>query len=205
MKPLKVKCTQPRITKNKCRFNHKYTYADRLRMVKMRYGTTELPLPNPIKPISAIVKLLRTNRTVVKDSIRKFKAGSLIDGRTLNSGRRIAGLTPEIKEVILSNELLDQWKRYSIKTRVRVIRERFAVEFSPSALELLYKSHGVTWRKIEFAMNVTKIKKKQEIARGRALFVRRILTISANEELPMIHWDESTFNISGLALSNKCW
>jgi len=68
------------------------------------------------------------------------------DGR-VRSGRKVSGLTAEVKDWLVSQDTLESHKLLSLKQRLMVIKDRFNIDMSDWTLRQIYKSNDITYTK----------------------------------------------------------
>ena len=108
--------------------------------------------------------------TAVRAVCRFHKNGNIFKYRL---PRRHLNVTPDLENKLCSYELLYEMRCLPLARRVTIVRQRYDVDLSPSALGQIYRRNGIRFNRVK---KVTRLTDQHEakLMNERAVFARKL-------------------------------
>ena len=129
------------------RLHHRLDDRDRCRVVMAAYGSMR-SFRRQVRTVTQVSERLRIPWATVNRVLKQFVAGgkradSLIKKK---KPRHFNCIPDDVKQVLLSDEMVEAWAPYSIAERTQLLENHLGCQISTHTMWRFYKEHDIKFR-----------------------------------------------------------
>ena len=169
-------------------------------IIYLRFGSLE-DFSRPVMGYLEISKRLHIQQSSVRALVIRFCARGHSFERLKPTWPKFKMLSPELQQMLLSPELLQEWAPFTLKERSHITKRVWGVYIAPSHLALFYRTNGVRLRQAKKVFRYVCMN-NAALEVDRKAFALTMGNLMVRKR-PIIYTDESTF--SNQLIKPKSW